>query len=438
MTSLVDTLNILKSGNLPGDYEALKNYINREFPTLMKALRLIDADYSEPKRRKGFNLMKRENKKRGFLYYVRYSHGGKMLPSKWNTHTNILEEAEQFARDNRDRLVERYLQEHDKRGFELFEQFYEKNSKFLACEEKQNRPLSETTRRNYHSIITERFIPFMKSRRINSYKGIDVKMISDFQDHYLAKGIKPQTVNDYLKAVRRIYTYLIRKGHISENPCLNLKNIPVSQRDKKERGCYELEKIKGVFEKRWPDRKLYLLCLLIYTTGMRNGEIGKIRMKDIIIMNGCRFIDIKESKTGNGVRLAPLHEKVYRKLKEYAVGKPPEERIFKNCTSVTFSKANFELARILKMAETVEKQNITFYSGRHYWKTLMNSQGLGEEVEEIFMGHKVSNDVSKLYNHRDKQGKRHIIKKAGQVFSILDKQLFTRPVKRSQKNAGTQ
>jgi hypothetical protein len=42
------------------------------------------------------------------------------------------------------------------------------------------------------------------------------------------------------------------------------------------------------------------------------------------------------------------------------------------------------------------------------------------------MGHKVSNDVAKLYNHRDKQGKKLMLKKAKQVFSILDKRLLNR------------
>jgi integrase len=291
MTSLVDTLNMLKGGN--SREERLKKYIHLEFPALMKALRIIDNDYSAPRQRKGFNLVKRENKKNGFLYYVRYSYEGKMLPSKWNTHTRNREQAEQFARENRNRLVEQYLRKHDKRGFELFERFYEKDSEYLACEEKRNRPLSDTTRRNYHSVITKKFIPFMKERHIDCFEGVDIKRLSDFQDHYLASGIKPQTVNDYLKAVKRIFLYVVRKGLIEENPCKNLRSIPVHQQDKKERGCYEVDKLKGVFNRKWRDRRLYLLCLLIYTTGMRNGEISRIRMKDITSLDGCRFIDIK-------------------------------------------------------------------------------------------------------------------------------------------------
>jgi integrase len=421
MTSLVETIDLLRTGSRPA--EDLSAYMTREFPVLMKALRIIDADYCGPKRRKGFNLVKRENKRHGFLYYVRYSHEGKTLPSKWNTHTNIREEAEAFARSNREQLVGRYLREHDNQSFRIFEKFYEAHSEFLACEEKRNRPLSDTTRRNYFSVITTKFLPFLKERRITCYEQISVKTLSDFQDHHLAAGIKPQTVNDYLKSVKRVFSYLLRKGLIKENPCAHLRSIPVHEQDKKERGCYELERLEGAFNERWPDQKLYLLCLLIYTTGMRNSEIARIRLKDIISLETCRFIDIKESKTGSGVRLAPLHETVYRKLKEFGKGKSPEERLFKNCTSVTFSRASRELARILK-ADEEEATNITFYSGRHFWKTLMNSEGLGEEVEEIFMGHKVSNDVSKLYNHRDKQGKALMVKKAKQVFSILDKRVF--------------
>jgi hypothetical protein len=54
----------------------------------------------------------------------------------------------------------------------------------------------------------------------------------------------------------------------------------------------------------------------------------------------------------------------------------------------------------------------------------MNSEELGEDVEEIFMGHKASNDVKKLYNHRDRQGKQRVIRKAKKIFSILDKHIF--------------
>jgi hypothetical protein len=54
---------------------------------------------------------------------------------------------------------------------------------------------------------------------------------------------------------------------------------------------------------------------------------------------------------------------------------------------------------------------------------MMNAEGLGD-VEEYFMGHKVSKDVAKRYNHLDKQGRKRIEEKALEVFNILDKRLF--------------
>jgi integrase len=346
MMNLTETLSMMKSRQQQ-DFFSLKSYIINEFPTTVQALRLIDKECTEPKRHKGFNLVKRETKKLGAVYYVRYYHNGEMLPSKWNTHTNVLSAAERFASGNRDRLIERYLRRRENLGMRIFEKFFEDRSAYLACEEKRTRPLSDTTRQNYHSVITTKFLPFLRKRNITAYEKITIKVLGDFQDEYLALGARPQTVNDYLKPVKRVMQYLVRKGYMSGT--LYIRNLPVHEDDKIMRGCYELKDLKGVFTKRWTEPRYYLLCLLIYTTGMRNGEIRALRMDDIITMGGCRFVDIKKSKTANGVRLVPLHEKVYQKLKAYGMGKvPDDEPLFKSCSSVTFSEASRELERVIR------------------------------------------------------------------------------------------
>ncbi|MDR1909471.1 MAG: tyrosine-type recombinase/integrase [Spirochaetaceae bacterium] len=422
MTNLTEALSRLRKER--EQYFEVKAYLASEFPDTMKALRMVDLDYTAPKRRKGFNLVKRENRKLGYVYYVRYSHGGKMLPSKWNTGTNVLEEAERFAAEHRERLVAEYMGSHDTKAYDLLEKFYGEGSEYLACEEKRNRPLSPRRRKNYYSVMTQKFIPFLKEKKVAGFEKITIQTLSDFQDRLLAGGIKPQTVNDNLKAVKKVFVYLARKGLVKENPCDMLHGIPVHHEDQEVRGCYELGRLRGVFNERWEDRLSYMLCLLIYTTGMRNCEIGRIRKSDIIETEGCHFIDIKESKTANGVRLVPLHEKVYGELTEYASGKGLEEYVFGEAGQRDYQGASRELDRRLK-AEEAERQHITFYSGRHYWKTLMSSGGLGGDAEELFMGHKVSGDVAKRYNHRDKQGERHMVKKAKQVFGILNNRLFT-------------
>jgi integrase len=165
---------------------------------------------------------------------------------------------------------------------------------------------------------------------------------------------------------------------------------------------------------------------MIYTAGMRNSKIRMVRLSGIQIIDGCRFIRIEKSKTANGARLVPLHKTLHEKIKTWALKNRKGQGLLFDCSREKFKSANSELARRLKAGgEELERENITFYSGRHFWKTLMSAEGLGEDVEEIFMGHKVSGNVAKLYNHRDKQGRSRMTKKAKQVFSILDRCVFT-------------
>jgi integrase len=420
MSRLAEAIAYIK-GKQQADISTIRYYLYSSCPDVVKALQRIDHENTQPKRRKGFNLVKRESKKHGFIYYARFSHNGKTLPTKFNTHTNNLAAAEQFVRDNKNRLVEGYLARQDGRMFTILEEYY-KNE--------QNLYISERSRTEYDAVIQKKFIPFLRFEKIATFDQITKTTLTKFQDSLQAAGLMAQTVNNTLKPVKKILAALARKGIITDNPGDHVKGIKVHEKDRKARGCYDLEKIQGVFNRRWKDEESCLLCLLIYTTGMRNCEIKQIKLKDIHIIDGCRFICVKKSKTPNGVRLVPLHEFVCRKLKAWAVKnkKDPGSLLFDYRNASPFNDANNELARMLKVSdEELESENITFYSGRHYWKTLMNAEGLGEDIEEIFMGHKVVGDVKKLYNHRDKQGKMRLIKKAKQVFSILDRCIFTKP-----------
>jgi integrase len=163
---------------------------------------------------------------------------------------------------------------------------------------------------------------------------------------------------------------------------------------------------------------------------MRNSEMDKIQIKDIIKINNIPFIDIPKSKTVNGIRIVPLHDFVYKKISAYIKKKSKKENDYlftsggKPPCSERYKAANMELAKFTGYtSEKLEAENITFYSGRHFWKTLMDSENLGD-IEEYFMGHRVSSDVAKRYNHKDKQGRRKLLEKAKKVFSILDKRIF--------------
>jgi integrase len=403
------------------------------FPGALQSLKTLDAHFSPKRQPKGYNLAKVPSKKYGFLYYVRYIEKGKLIHSRWNTRTNDRSAAEKFAQENRERILSAY---HAKRSdaaktvYSILKSYYSEKSPYLADAEKRGRTINRKTKSIYHNFINKVLIPFLKQNGVVTFDDITAPVIAKLQTSLLTKGNAPQTVNRYCNAVKSIFESLVMDGTIRENVFTRV--LPIKEQDTttKPRGCYEIGRVNGVFNRRWHEEKEYLLCLVIYSTGLRNSEIEKIRAGDLITIKGCHFIDIPQSKTKNGVRIVPLHNFVYDRMAAYIEkhGIDAGAYIFSakggSNQSTLYNSANALLGKRLKIPEAeLEQQRITFYSGRHHWKTLMNANGLGD-VEEYFMGHKVSRDVAKRYNHRDKQGQRIIVRKAKEVFAILDRWMF--------------
>jgi site-specific recombinase XerD len=417
----------------------LKAEWQEKSPKVFEAIRALNlkivSHSSAQKNPKRYNLIKRTSKRYGFLYYVRYIDGGKLIPSKWNTHTNILNEAEQFAIENRDRILSEYHAKHIPQGevYSILGEYYKEGSSYLEKDKNRNRTLCEKTRSVYCHFMTKKFIPCLQENNIKTFAEIDAPLIANFQDYLLSCGNKPQTINRYLSSVNVVFNHLLMTGVIKENAFDRVKALKTGAKSTKVRGCLDIDKMAGVFHKPWDDSLSYLLCLMIYSTGMRNSEIEKIKVKDLIELGGIYFVDVKESKSKNGIRMVPLHDFVYKKIRGYIkqAGKQEEDYIFsvqgRPNQSTLYNKANALLGEKLNLSpRDLEEQKISFYSGRHFWKTLMNSEGLGDGIEEFFMGHKVSGDVSKNYNHKDKQGREKLLEKAKEVFAILDKKLFSK------------
>jgi integrase len=429
-----------------------KTYIQRfgkrletKYPETIKEIRKFADKFTDPIEPKRFYLEPVKSKKLGIVYYCKYLHNGKLIPSKWCTHTSDREAAEQYAIKNRDRLIKAYYERRSERKpytdlYATLKKYYSENSVFLQIDEKRGRSIGDTARRKTHGFILNKFIPYLQKEKIKSIEQIETPLLVRFQNYLLAdkkvkreiiQGLKPQTINTYMGQINFIFGHLIQEGHITNNPFENLSSLKVQEKNKNIRGCYEIDKLKGVFNKKWKDELSYLLSMVIYTTDMRNKEIERIQVNDIINISDYNYINIPESKTENGVRIVPLHNFVHKKIMAYVRKNKmkSESYIFsipgcKELGGKRYKKACIELANQLGYTnEQLEKENITFYSGRHFWKTLMNSENLGD-IEEYFMGHKVSGNVAKRYNHKDKQGKKKMLEKTKKVFAILDKWIF--------------
>jgi integrase len=319
----------------------------------LRALQYLKAEedkYKSRKKHKGYNLVKVPNKKHGFLYYVRYSENGKLIPSRWNTHTTVREDAEQFAEANRTRLIESY-QARDKVStlYTILENYYQENSPYLAIDRKRNRILNNKTRSVYRNFIKKVFIPYLRVKQIHTLQEVTPPVIAGLQNILLQKGKKPQTINRYMGSVSSVFTHLVMTGVVRENIFARVKPIRSRKKDSRLRGCYDIDILNGVFKTPWEDRLSYLLCLVIYSTGLRNSEIERLRVKDITKIGRYHFLNIRESKSENGIRIVPLHPFVRAQLAGYIgeTGKTAGEYLFAvnggHNQSTLYRKANLDM-----------------------------------------------------------------------------------------------
>ena len=379
--------------------------------------------------RQEFSIVARYGKK-GKVYYVRFFQDNKMIPSQWSTGTADYREAEQFARINKDRILNKYFNRKEgKVLYTVLRSYYTKNSPFLSIDAARGRKINDTSRQILHGFIVNSFIPFLLGNNIKKFSEIRPVVMSRFQNHLLMeKGLLPQSINRQISGIKAIFSHLYMTGVIEQNI---MKDIaPLRSMNNRIRGCYSMEDLAGLFKEQWQDRKSFLFCSLIYSAGLRNGEIQNLKVKDIIAKEEIHFLNITQSKTSNGIRLVPLHPKIKEILdawvsesklsgEDYLFVNRSGQRIYK----IT-KKAHFYMASLLgKDPDELEKDNLTFYSGRHFYKTMLNSRNLGE-IEELFMGHKVNRNVSERYNHKEKRGEKELLKEARKAIEVIDETLF--------------
>ena len=379
--------------------------------------------------RQEYSIVARNGKK-GKIYYVRYFMNNRMIPSQWSTGTADYGEAELFARENREKILKKYIDRKEGKDlYNVLDNYYKNTSPYLVIDAARGRKINETSRQILHGFIVNSFIPFLRENRIKYFSEIKPVIMSRFQNYLLMeKKLLPQSINRQISGIKAIFSHLYMTGVIENNLIKDIS--PLRSMHNKIRGCYSMDDLAGIFKNQWEDKKSYLLCSLIYSAGLRNSEIQNLKANDIIARDDIHFLNISKSKTCSGIRIIPVHSKIKKTLEEwitdnhlscddYLFIRNTRQRIF-----IAAKKANIFMGSLLgKSRSDLEKENITFYSGRHFYKTMLNQYNLGD-VEELFMGHKVNKKVSERYNHKDKRSEKELLKEAKKAIEIIDKTLF--------------
>jgi integrase len=364
-----------------------------------------------------FYLVKQKREKTGFVYCVKYidPQTRKILPTKFSTGTNDKVKAFDFARLNKTALIESYFQRNNAE-LSILENYYAEGSKMLADEVKETkRVIGDKTRKIYDSFIKNRIVPFLKDRGIRYLTQIDTPTMKALKVYLNSTGLKPQSINNQIQGLKMCFRQLIGLKIMTDSSIVENLSVNGGSVEKEKVGVYPIPILKGVFDKQWNNQSYRLLDMMIYFMDLRNNEIAKIQLDDFEKVNGVMFLNVRGTKTENAPRLAPVSNYLYKEVLKYVKENdiPNDKPLFRKTYNDFFRKAYKEMGRVLGYTESqLSEKNITFYSGRHTYKSILalgyDKVSLPVNFQELFMGHTLkgnnqTSSIEKNYKHLDRK-----------------------------------
>ena len=147
-------------------------------------------------------------------------------------------------------------------------------------------------------------------------EGVDSDVIRDWIEDMMEKGQKASYACKKLSAVKSLYRYALRKGIVERDPAHKVtgpkkeKVLPTFLREEEADNLFDkldwnLEDIKDV--------RARTLLLLLYSTGIRRGEVVALRDEDVNLINH----EIKVTGKRRKQRIVPLGQEMVEAIKYY-------------------------------------------------------------------------------------------------------------------------
>ena len=439
-------------------------------------------DVKKAKKEYGFRFLKD-----GEFICIRYKdpETGVWMANRLQTNTNDEILACTIAVAKRDEIVKKHKDKKakknsKKRGEALHEMllsYYAEGSAYLKKDEANGRRLPATNQRaKFKGFFKNYLIPFLAEREINSLQEVTPSIYTDLKVHLRGQtsnrgknkgeGLSVKTINNLLSGFVRVLEHHEREGIIKvpyrpKEALLYKTDQDKARAEKNQVDILPTDKLQGILLFLWertcikilkgqtsrkPDLMAYtLIAFLGLSCGLRNSEIGRIKVGDIHRIKEIEdafFIRIWNVKTknfhkgkGDAFRKVPIHPYIAqylhtfiierrKKRDDYLFGNPDTGRAKESLNAKWYRNAIDELFEALKAVEKLRagdirgayniegtdtgtlfrerkgEKNIDFYSLRHTLHTLFvarhDEKGM---LVDYFCGHKPEAEMRANYTH---------------------------------------
>lgn len=254
----------------------------------------------------------------------------------------------------------------------------------------------------YHLNAGARFIQAIGNRPLTDYAPQD---FLDYRRSLLDRGLANGSVNKHVQSLKTQFGHALELGLVATDPAKTrlLKPLPQATTPRRAFSREELERIVGYTEPPYDS-----FFVLLYTTGLRVGELWRIKTEDI---RGDTLV-VPHTKTFRP-RQVPLVAEA-REAVQRLRGEQGEERLIR--THSCYNSFRTHLATVLKIAyyrsthggevppyrsrHAIQKMvsNITPQDLRHSFVSILREKGVDSELRARLAGHGPKVDET-IYTH---------------------------------------
>ncbi|MEC7921321.1 MAG: site-specific tyrosine recombinase/integron integrase [Chloroflexota bacterium] len=275
-----------------------------------------------------------------------------------------------------------------------------------------SKSLSKNTIRNYLYDLIEYF-SYCKNINLMPTKSLRQKDLRPLLSYIIGTGIKQSSVIRKISSIKSFCAFLERFNYSKENHS-SLLSMP--KKGKKLPKILSESEVNSLIKtiERFPKKNLRdeALIEMIYSTGMRVGEVSKIKIGDINFDKS----EVRVLGKGNKERIVILSEKSKQKIRNYLLNS--RKNIMLNTSPLFQNKDGGSLSprsiqRTLKKYLLVSglDSKLSTHSLRHSFATHLLDGGADIKVIQQLLGHS-SPETTKIYTQVSTKSMKEIYNKA--------------------------
>jgi integrase len=209
---------------------------------------------------------------------------------------------------------------------------------------------------------------------------------SDSFVHWRAQQKKsPKTLNEYLASAKGLLNWMLAQGRLPLNPLTSVQKVETRGREVRPRRAYTDEEIKSLLQ---VAGKYRLPCMMAVLTGIRHGELKRLRWGDLNLNMEKPSVTVRASISKNHKQAClPLHPALLAELMRF---RPADvaggDLVFPDMMllSVAFNVL-LKRAGIVKMDS--QGRVVDFHSLRHTFCTGLHRVGVPQRETMELMRH---------------------------------------------------